>query len=389
MAQYGVFYATAQSLPQLDEELDDMRRRDFLALLGAGCGSAMLPARPALWALSPSFPDGKEKRNLYNPNFQAALGLGDERASILNYAGELRSRNALARWVLPGGDQAHPDQQLQRGYLPIVQNRWKRPGGTTEFAAYAARWNEHGGYFIDLLEAPEGGELQAFFPYTLLLELNGSVLRSGARVLLAGLPDSGVTLDHGFDPGAARPTHQSDIHGIKQFLNYGLEHRFPANAGKPCFLYWAIAPTSPVPAGDCWLHWRVNDEGFIVLPSAQTRQHPLLHRFDVTPVQNEVRFQCDPDPAVMASKDYALEHSVWLFDEKIDELALTEGELDSRALARIPWEGELRLFCELPVHRNLVRRVRSSSRMIWGLAPSCFPLPNRRLPPLKNTGTDF
>jgi hypothetical protein len=307
-----------------------MKRREFLALTGVACSSAAVPPS---WR--EAFPQ-ERRYALYNFNYQAALGVGDERASIFNYRGELRSRHALVRWVFAGSRSTPSSQRLAPGYVPDVESLWNTHAGPARARISSVLWNGQWGDCLETVTTPIPAELQIFFPSYRPLRLEGSRLLSGDDVLVDGLPRNGVSLHLSAPQQAKAAPPPGPL--LKPFLNYGLEHHFAAKTGNRYYLYWAVALTRPVPPRKCWFQWLVNDVGEIVLPSNETREHPMLHRFDVTARDNVVRVRCDPDPSVMASTHYRVEHALWMFDHTVDEAALVRGELNETALAHIGWD---------------------------------------------------
>jgi hypothetical protein len=345
-------------------------RRGFIKDLGLGIG--ILSAGAAPESVSASTGDGaqrpekqrlpqpnSERGPLYNINLQTAIGLGDERASVVDAFGQLKSRHARLECEigqpLKAVTEFKGEQRLEEGYLPIVYTTVRLPAGAMSSVAFAS---DFGGVKADYwaFDLSQPCRVTLRFPSALWVTANNGVAVSGNQVLAAWptaaqarttqakfncpslndnvidiLPESEASHLRHLDPAFQGSRHAASFIGSGK-----IEYRFPVTSDQTYYVYLGVINSAKLQPGEVILDFYVEEHKQTVDVGLGKLGRPILSEF-VTRAQGgriSVRVECSPS----ATNPYRplFINGIWIFTASRDPTRIVTGECNSQALFYVP-----------------------------------------------------
>jgi hypothetical protein len=184
--------------------IEHLNRRQFI--IAMSCAGTVTIAVPVA--------GGDESRPVYNVNYQTAIGLGDEPATVHRF-GQLKSDDAnvpeLANVARGGGSRnvnlvmeiGKPSraistfqavQSLEDGYLPILHTKVRAQHGIFQSVVFSS---DSGGLKADYLGITSGSNpfrIKLFCPTTTLITTADGVIRAPNRILAVVSTPIGITM---------------------------------------------------------------------------------------------------------------------------------------------------------------------------------------------------
>ena len=178
-----------------------LSRRQFMMEIGiAGALALDAPALPFQKAIRSQ----SNATSLYNKNWQTAIGLGDEPATIVDRFGQLKSDDAnvpeLANAAMGGGsrnvkvlievgDPPRPasaldaSQCLEDGYLPIVRTKLHAQEGEFESVIFSSDWGEVKADYIGIANGRNPFCVKLLCPTTTSITADEGIVLAPDKVL--------------------------------------------------------------------------------------------------------------------------------------------------------------------------------------------------------------
>lgn len=376
-------------------------RRQFLQESGLIFGFATLDSRLGLFSDSHVPPESshfaslqsgepeKASMPLYNINLQTAVGLGGERAGIIDGHGQLESRNAKVCLLIGKESQSSRDfqwsQTLEEGYFPIVETEARSPNGSVVWSTYASNSANIQAEYLEVTRADLPYNVRLWFPYTTKIEVANGDVTSGGQVLahFSGAektevsqakynfltPESetsSLSTKHPGSPaaicnchpqtvGMSSPGKRSDsssasIPGIDpafssgrtSFLFRPLRYSFPVQKGKIYHVVLGLISKQYHPKpGEVLLKLSANDVTVVVDMADLEPGKPYLHDFVVHASAPEIRIESRTDPSSTSPFRYAQLNGIWLFDRPVDLEQVKVGKLSRKAIFYVRCGQEL------------------------------------------------
>jgi len=297
---------------------------------------------------------------LYNTNYQAAIGLGDQLAGIVDCQGSLDSRHSKVSIEGPHnprlGEHATYSQSLADGYLPIITTEMSFGNDVSKWIVYASNANGLEADYIEGLSGSEPLEAKLVFPYSATVSVTDNAVLSEGQVLatfssasvgaisqakynLLTRPRHTMTLTQ--PPGDLKSLDRAFASGIASFLFRPIEYRFPVTQGRQYHVVLGIIPPAPTSGeltndppmpGETLLKWTVGGGSVLVDMADLTAGVPYLHQFAVDAAASYLHVKSETDPSATLCFRPSILNGVWIFDHAIDLEKVKTGLINEEAL---------------------------------------------------------
>ena len=342
-------------------------RRGFVKTVGLGIGLLGVGAAPGSSAANTSNALGNPNEQnsphstsdphlLYNVNLQTAIGLGDERASVVDGFGQIQSRHVWVHYEigtpLKSVAELESSQRLEEGYLPVVHTTVRSPNGALSSVAFTSDFE---GVKADYwgLDIVQPCRVTLWFPSAPSITTSNGMAVSQNQVL-AVLPSALKVrttqakyncLSLNFmdilpeTEGARLPHLDLAFSGRRQassFIGRGnIEYRFPLTAGQTYYVYLGFINTGNQP-GEVILDLYVEGQKQTVDVGLGDSGQPILKEFIAKPQGDsvDVKVECNPS----STNPYRLFfiNGIWIFNAAADPKRIVTGELNREALFYVP-----------------------------------------------------
>ncbi len=339
-------------------------RRGFVKAVGLGIGAMRmggargLPATSTVDTLpSPGQDDmsspAADPKPLYNVNLQTAIGLGDERASVVDGFGQIKSRNVWIRYEIgtPWRSSAElkSSQHLEDGYLPIVHTKLRLPQGEFDTVAFSS---ESGDVKADYwgVDSVQPCRVTLWFPdFMSVTTANGMVVSQNQ--VLAGFPsphkvratqakynclsltddipatEIGEKIFPHIDKAFSSNRHATAFIGTGS-----IRYRFPAANGQTHYVYLGVINADAARPGEIILDFYVDGQKQTVDVGLGGPGQPILKEFVAKPQGGAVHVSVECNPSSTNPYRPLFINGIWIFTAPVDSRRIITGELNGQAL---------------------------------------------------------
>jgi hypothetical protein len=300
-----------------------------------------------------------ERGPLYNINLQTAIGLGDERASVVDAFGQLKSRHAWLEYEI--GQPLKPvsefksEQRLEEGYLPIVYTTVRLPAGAVSSVAFAS---EVGDVQADYwgFDPSQPCRVTLRFPSALAVAANSGIAVSGNQVLAAWptaaqarttqakfncpslkdnvidiLPEAESSLLRHLDPAFQGSRHAASFIGSGK-----IEYQFPVSSEQTCYVYLGVINSAKLQPGEVILDFYVEERKETVDVGLGRPGRPILKEFVTRPQGRRINVRVECDPSATNPYRPLFINGIWIFTAPRDPTRIVTGEFNRQALFYVP-----------------------------------------------------
>ncbi|MGD0125776.1 MAG: hypothetical protein ABSF46_10475 [Terriglobia bacterium] len=349
-----------------------LSRRQFMMEIGiAGALALDAPALPFQKAIRSQ----SNATSLYNKNWQTAIGLGDEPATIVDRFGQLKSDDAnvpeLANAAMGGGsrnvkvlievgDPPRPasaldaSQCLEDGYLPIVRTKLHAQEGEFESVIFSSDWGEVKADYIGIANGRNPFCVKLLCPTTTSITADEGIVLAPDKVLAVVRASSKVEIHNarynyltpernsrvfpsavaweGLPKGKCPSSLDSAFSGART-AQTNVEYLFPVAPGETYHVFLGIGRPE----------WLVGDPGqfrAVTLSVEDQRQIvefgraqpdlPILREFTVRPAGTHIRVRA------LGLEGGPLLSGVWIFDAPADSKQIIAGKHNTQAIYYVP-----------------------------------------------------
>jgi hypothetical protein len=345
-------------------------RRGFIKDVGLGIG--ILGADITSESLFASTGDGvdspekqkpaqpnSERAPLYNINLQTAIGLGDERASVVDGFGQLKSRHAWLEYELGRPlklvTELKSEQRLQEGYLPIVYTTVRLPAAVMSSVAFAS---DFGGVKADYwgFDPSQPCRVTLWFPSALSVTANSGVAVSQNQVLAAwptaaqagttqakyncpSLKDNVIDILPEAEASHLRhldPAFQGSRHAAS-FIGAGkIEYRFPVPNDQTYYVYLGVINSAKLQPGEVILDFYVEEGKQTVDVGLGKPGRPVLKEFVTRPQGRRINVRVECNPSATNPYRPLFINGIWIFTAPRVPTRIVTGEFNHQALFYVP-----------------------------------------------------
>lgn len=347
--------------PNGQSQNECLSRREFIIALGC-TGALRIPVLAQR---------GDDSRVLYNINYQTAIGLGDEPASIVDRFGQFKSDDAdvpeLANAARGGGSRnvnllvaigelpsaVSTFQSLQRledGYLPIVHTQIHTSEGPIESVAFSSDAGGIKADYLNIRAAAKPIHIRLLCPTTTLITVDGLAIRTPDRILaIVSSPQEVVVRNAKYNyltpernsrvfpsavaweglPHLKCPSFLDESFATARTGTSAIEYSFPVVPGKTYHVYLGVGnPKWLVGSADSFqvVKLTVDEQSRTSDLSAAQRDHAILEEFTVQRAGTAIRVRSE------GIKGGALLSGIWIFEGAADPRLVISGRLNGHAL---------------------------------------------------------
>ena len=308
---------------------------------------------------------------LYNLNYQTAIGVGDEPASIVDRYGQFKSDDAdvpeLANAAKGGGSRnvslfvavGEPpravstflaSQSLEDGYLPIVHTQVRTPKGSFESVAFSSDAGGIKADYLGIKASANSFRVRLLCPTTTLITVDGQVIRTPDQILaLISSPHKFTVRNAKYNcltpernsrvfpsavaweglPHVKCPSSLDVSFATARTGTPAVEYSFPVAPGNTYHVYLGVGnPKCLVGNSDSFqvVRLMVDDESQLSdLTSVQPGQ-PILEAFTIKRAGTAIRVRSE------GVTGGALLSGIWIFEQAADPRLVISGKLNGLAL---------------------------------------------------------
>jgi len=343
-------------------------------MMEIGLAGALALDAPAL-PFQKAIRSERNATSLYNKNWQTAIGLGDEPATIVDRFGQLKSDDAnvpeLANAAMGGGsrnvkvlieigDPPRPastldaSQYLEEGYLPIVRTRLHAQEGEFRSVIFSSEWGKVKADYIGITSGSNPFCVKLLCPTTTSITADEGIVLTADKVLAVVSASCKVAIHNArynyltpernsrvFPsavaweglPRGKRPSSLDSAFSGARTANTNVEYLFPVVPGKTYHVFLGIGRPE-------WLvgdpgHFRavtlsVEDQSQIVEFGRAQAGLPVLREFTIKPAGTYIRVQAH------GLEGGPLLSGVWIFDTPRDSELVIAGKQNTQAIVYVP-----------------------------------------------------
>jgi hypothetical protein len=297
-----------------------------------------------------------DPRPLYNVNLQTAIGLGDERASVVDGFGQIKSRHVWIRYEtgspLRSSAELKSSQQLEDGYLPIVHTKLRLPQGEFHSVAFSSESEDVKADYWGVDSVQPCGVTLWFPNFLSVTTANGMVVNQNQ--VLAVFPNAQkvratqakyncLSLTDDIPPEIGErifPHLDEAFSGNRHataFIGTGsIRYRFPATNGQTHYAYLGVINADAARPGEIILDFYVDGQKQTVDVGLGGLGQPILKEFVAKPRCGsvDVRVECNPSSTNPYRPLFI--NGIWIFSAPVDSRRIITGELNGQALFYVP-----------------------------------------------------
>ena len=314
---------------------------------------------------------GDDSAVLYNLNYQTAIGLGDEPASIVDRFGQFKSDDAdvpeLANAAMGGGSRnvslfvavGEPpravstflaSQSLEDGYLPIVHTQVSAPKGTFESVAFSSDAGHIKADYLGINASANSFHVRLLCPTTTLIVVDGQVIRTPDQVLALVSPAQQIKVRNAkynyltpernsrVFPSAVAweglpyvkcPSSLDESFATARTGTPAVEYSFPVVSGKTYHVYlgignpkWLVGSAGSYQVVKLTVDEQSRTSDFSTVQPGQA----ILEEFTIKRAGTAIRVRSE------GVTGGALLSSIWIFEQAADPRLVISGKLNGHAL---------------------------------------------------------
>lgn len=341
-------------------------RRGFVKSVGLGIGLLGVGVVPGSSATNkegalghPSgedvFRSSSDPHLLYNVNLQTAIGLGNERASVVDGFGQMKSRHVWVDYEIGTPRkrvaELESSQRLEDGYLPVVHTTLRSPSGEMSSVAFSS---DVEGIKSDYwgLDLAQPCTVTLWFPDALSATATNGVVMSENRVL-AILPKTNkirttrakynclsLTDDPPSTGGKQFPHLDKAFSGSRHaagFIGSGnVGYSFPVANGQTYYVYLGVMNTGNTQPGTVILDFYVNGQKQTVDVGVGAAGQPILKEFILKPHGELLNIKVDCNPSSTSPYRPIFINGIWIFRAAADPKRIVTGALNRQAVFYVP-----------------------------------------------------
>jgi GH15 family glucan-1,4-alpha-glucosidase len=308
---------------------------------------------------------------LYSINYQTAIGIADEPATIVDRFGQLKSDDAnvpeLANAARGGGSRNvnvlleigepprsiasfQASQTLEDGYLPIVRSEIRAQQGLFQSIVFSSDLRGLKADYIGIIGGANPFRVKLLCPTTTLITVEDGVVRTPDHIL-AVVPVPVRLNIHNAKYNCMTPERNSRVfpsavawEGLPRFTcpssldpsfasartgSGSVEYRFPVARGKTYRVYVGIGNPKWLAGNTGYFHvlnLTVDEQTQTVDLNGLSSEQPILREFKVTQARGSIRVRAD------GVEGEPLLSGIWIFDDAPDTRSVMSGKLNGDAL---------------------------------------------------------